>query len=277
MDEENKEIVPLGWTKTKLDYYTKHMDSEFDIKLSPSSIVTLLYNGAGWYNQAILKENAFDGNTKTVKGTCVHYMAEQYIKNNKVTQKDHLEIKKYVNNFKYNLQVDIEEVINDYPAMGQVLIDEYLSKEQNYNSIIEEYVEIKLDKPMPNTGILHIGGSVDRYSFDKRFVEDYKTTESKKNKIDPEHFIQALFYAYLLEKKYEKHSVFKEVRITYIQKPLKTIGARVYPLKQKIKDEDIAYVKSLIDNVKLSLDVSMQKPELIPCLFRHNPLTYYGN
>jgi len=277
MEEKDKEIVPLGWTKTKLDYYTKHMESANDIKLSPSSVVTLLYNGAGWYNQAILKENAFDGNTKTVKGTAVHYMAEQYMNNKVVTEEDHKEIEKYIDNFKYNLKVDIDEVKAEYKTMGEVLIDEYLSNEQNYPSVSEEYVEIKLDKPMPNTGRLYIGGSVDRYSFEKRFIEDYKTTESKKNKIDPEHFIQALFYAYILEEVYQKPSVFTEVRITYIQKPLKTIGARVYPLKQRIKDEDIVYVKSLIENVKLSLDVSIERPELIPCLFRHNPLTFYGN
>jgi hypothetical protein len=282
----NKEKTPLGWTKTKLDYYTKKMENPLDIKFSPSSIAVFLHNGGAWYDSAILKEKAFDGNTETVKGTCVHYMAEQYMKNGEVTSDDYKEIEKYIDNFKFNLKVDLVEVREHYQLMGQALIDDYLAHEREHMTEsdmaeIEEYVEYRhefklVNKSTGETGNFYIGGSIDRYSSSKKFIEDYKTCKTSKKDMSDEHYYQALIYAWILEKKH-KDLKFEEIRITYIQTPLKTKPARVYPIIRKITDEDMAKIDYVINNAKRSIDLILERPDVIDLVFRDNPFTFYGN
>jgi len=72
---------PFEIIETKLDYYSKPINKD-DVKLSPSSIAKFLNNAGSWYIENVGdRVKVFDGNTKTVLGTCIHYIAEQYMKN----------------------------------------------------------------------------------------------------------------------------------------------------------------------------------------------------
>jgi len=240
--------------KTQLDYESgmKFLpDGVF--KISPSSFNTFMTKPHVWYREQVLGEDGFKGNTASVIGTIVHYIAEMYAKGLAV---DMDEIGQYITNQKDNPDVDTAVVRSSYKAMAEVLINDYVRK--NMPTEVEKFYSVDLG------GGVYVGGSIDAIDGitdsiidSSSCVVDYKTYNSKtKPRAIPQYYkYQLLIYAYILQKNgYD----IDRVRLVYVNrnidggisektnKKLKSYPPEVTVLTEVIVKEDMEFIESVL-------------------------------
>lgn len=255
METPTFEIKP-----TKLDYYSREMeDGQF--RFSPSSISIFLTNPKSWYDTHILGQSDFRGNTSTVLGTCVHYIAEQYVTNGCVKESDYEEIEQYIQNQLFNADVDLNAVRAEYKEMGKVLIDWLRA---NPADAVEEYISYE-----PYPGFFVEGSADARYN---DIVRDYKTCKTKPSKMNKAHKFQAMLYAYI----YNMNGIeINKVQIVYVQRKTKTIPPRVWEFIEEITEEEKQLIEKIIYQVYKGLKLVEEDEELVDIIFRANPLALY--
>ena len=211
-------------------------------RISPSSVAKFNDKKWEWYQECVLGNKTFLGNTASVLGTCVHRVAESYIQLGKASQ---------------------------FVPMGQALID-YLRvfgiPERSEETIITEL-----------EGGVYVGGTADAVIGDT--LIDFKTTSKtsiEEGYIPNNYKWQLLTYAYI----YRKLGVdINRVRIVWITnnivgrisektgKPLKDYPAQVIPCTHCITDEDMKFIEDYLKLIAETYLASKKYPELTYLLY----------
>jgi len=254
-------------TKTKLDYDSgvdKLPDGVF--KISPSSFSRFMDRPHEWYREHVLGEGGFEGNTASVIGTLVHYVAEQLAKGN---IPDKVEMTQYVTNHKSNEDVDCKAVLAEFGPMAERLVNDYVLP--NMPEAVEEFIQLDL-----GDGV-YAAGSVD--ARDNGMVIDYKSYNSKtKPRSIPMHYrYQLLIYAYI----YTKTGIpIDRIRLVYINrnivgaisevtgKQLKSYPPEVTVLTESITKDDLDFIESVLTLCKDTYLKAKEDPSLVHLLFR---------
>lgn len=244
-----------------LEYYSEQVP-EGKFKLSPSSIGKYLENSLRWYKDHILFEKSFEGNTETVLGTVVHYLAECYVKGEEADEGDMLDYIK--TEAVKNPDVDANEVINNYQEMYTALYSDYLCYLNTNECIAEQYVRTEYNEFI-------IAGSIDLQVGNK--LIDYKTTKRKPSDMSTNHFLQLLVYTWI---KHQNNEQIDSVEVIYIVKATKTLPSRVFSFKRTIEAEDLAFIDKLIKNMYKAVKLVEKDKELLEVVFRPNPSSFYN-
>lgn len=223
-------------------------------KISPSSIGKFFDYPSVWYREQVLGEDGFQGNTASVLGTCVHYIAEQYALDNPISREtingelDQID----------NPDVDIQAVKDAYPDLAMELVNNYVSDNK------PSQVELQLVQPVKDD--IYLGGSCDAYDEASATVVDYKTTARKPSETIPFGYkIQALAYAWMLK---QQGKPVDRIRIVWAVRPTKTIGVRIIPVTQMITPDDWKLIEDTLTMIADTITTAKKQPELIPLLFK---------
>ena len=219
-----------------------------------------------WYREQVLGEGTFEGNTATVIGTLVHYVAEQYAKG-KIPDKE--EMLQYIENMSKLEDVNTEEVLADYKPMAEALVNGYVAK--NMPKVVEDFVAYHLGDDV------WVAGSID--AFDNGCIIDYKTynSKTKPRSIPMNYRYQLLIYAYICHKL--GHEV-DRIRLVYVNrpiiggisektgKPLKNYPSEVTVLTETIGKDDFEFIESVLFLCRDTYLKSKEEPKLTYLLYR---------
>lgn len=225
-------------------------------KISPSNIEKFFTVPSVWYDEQILGNVPFKGNTATTLGTVCHAIYDAVAKKESTTRE---EINTYLTSeeIKNNPDIDIEEVQKLYPEISKVVVNEYLLQNT------PDKTEFEVCAKVLNN--IYVAGTCD--NFTKGIVVDYKTVSSLPagDAIPFKYKIQLLAYAYALR----SMGVFVDrIRIVYGIKPLKTIGARCLVQTQQITEEDWILIQDTLKLIAETVETSNKYPELRHLLFK---------
>ncbi len=257
----------MSKVKTELDYYTgADQLPEGIFRISPSSFSTFMERPHIWYREQVLGEGKFEGNTASVIGTLVHYVAEKVAKKEKV---DKDEMAQYVVNQTDNEDVDTAVVLRDYVLMAERLVNDYVLKQTP--TAIEDFVAYNLGDDV------WVAGSVD--VLDNGCIVDYKTynSKSKPKGIPMNYRYQLLLYAYI----YTQLGIeVDRIRLVYVNrnidggisektgKALKSYPPEVTVLTESITKDDLDFIESCITLCKETYLKSLADPSLTHLLYR---------
>ena len=272
-----KETIEVGYYEkeqqmnkqptTELDYNDgKAVLPKGIFKISPSSFSRFMDRPHEWYREQVLGEGTFEGNTATVIGTLVHYVAEKVAKSEEV---DKAQIAQYLANMASIEEVDLAEVGLNYKPMAERLVNDYVLK--NMPKVVEDFVGYDF-----GDGVW-LAGSVD--AFDNGCIIDYKTYSSKtKPKAIPMGYrYQLLIYAYIYTKL--GHEV-DRIRLVYVNKnidggvsektgkPLKSYPPEVTVLTETIDKDDMDFIESVLTLCKETYLKAKEDPSLVHLLYR---------
>jgi len=257
-----------------LAYYSgKREVGDTSFRISASQISRFFSHTNQWYREHLLKEDGFLSSTSSVLGSVVHRMAEQYARNGEVTEQDYKDIEEYIDAYttpgydEYNPEVDATVIRQQYPIMGNTLINGYVA--DNMPTEVEPFYYKEM---LPQIGI---GGSVDGVLIEDGItcVTDYKTinTLSIPDKISYQYRLQLLVYAYLLSK--NGHNV-QQIRIIYVSrnnvgrvsektgKPLKSYPSQVKVITETINQQDLLFIEDIIKLVTESVECWNKLPKM---------------
>jgi len=260
--------------KTELDYNTgEGLLPKGAFRISPSQFNTFMTRPHVWYREQVLGEEGFTGNTASVLGTVVHYVAECV---GKLLEPSIGQIELYISKFEGDEDVDCSIVRNSYKQMAETLVNDYVLK--NMPTEVEPFVKYELQPNYyPSGSIDAISRNID-YSGDS-YIVDYKTynSKTKPRKIPMKYMYQLLIYAYICRKN-DKH--IDAVRLVYINRnidggisektgnPLKSYPPEVTVLTETITDEDMEFIESLLNLCIDTVQTAKSNPELVYMLFR---------
>jgi len=251
-----------------LEYNAGPDDGTF--RINASSFSTFMDRPWQWYREKVLGEDGFEGNESSIIGTICHYCAELKAKGlepNRVT------IDEYIDLQKAKLpELDANIIREAWPPMAMTLVNDYVLPNTNNMHEVEPYCTLDLGDDIV------AGGSIDRVENvgNGTFrIVDYKTYNSKvKPKVIPMYYkYQLLIYA-------AAYGNVSEIRLVYINrpidggvsektgKPLKSYPSEVTVLTEQITQEDIDFIKGLLNLCKDTLLVSREHPELNYILWR---------
>jgi len=255
-----------------LVYVPAHIPDDAVFKISPSAFAKFIQTPHSWYRDEVLKENPFTHNTSTVIGTIVHYCAEMVTKGEMVDTKA---IDEYIDMLEMHDDYDPELVRSQYPAMAECLV--------NYYVLDHDYLEAETQHVAHIGDGYYAGGTLDRLEGEMSdcMVVDYKTYNSKtKPKTIPIYYkYQLLVYAYILSTNGYNPT---RVRLVYVnrnidggisektKKPLKSYPPEVTELTEVITEEDLSFIKGLMELCVDSLKATENHPELTHIIW-HDP------
>ena len=229
-------------------------------KISPSQISKFFEYPRLYYEERIQgKESDFQGNTSSVLGTINHHIFKCVALGKEVKREDINEQLKKYSELKPELNLDLNEIMTNYPLVAEVVVNDYILKSTASLVKVEEQVLIQVDDG------IYLGGTYDRLEGD--CIVDYKNvgTKPNENAIPFNYKIQLLSYAYALRKL--GHEV-NRIRLVYGVRPTKTIGARCIVVTESI---DYVAEKLINDTIKLiseSVIICHNRPELIHLIFK---------
>lgn len=253
-------LKPMNYQENYLDLLP-----EGSFRISPSSVAKFTEKKWEWYQENVLGNKIFEGSTSTVLGSCVHRIAESYIKTNAV---DKDELYAYIDS-QSNPEIDKEYIKDQFIPMGQALID-YL----RVFGIPDRSEEAIACKIVDN---VYAAGTADAVIGDT--LIDFKTTS--KTSIDetymPNNYKwQLLTYAYI----YRKMGVdINRIRIVWITnnivgrvsektgKPLKDYPSQVIPVTQVITDEDMQFIEDYLRLIAETYLKGVEDPKLVYLLY----------
>lgn len=255
-----------------LYYVPAEVPEDCIIRLSPSSIGTFTERPWQWYRQNVLGLDTFEYNTSSVIGTVVHYCAEQ-VATGKAVDKE--AINSYINSFTDKEDYSTSTVHNEWYPVAHTLINDYTLG----RTVLD--AEMQVCKSLGDG--VYVAGTCDLIEGTKEdaLLTDYKTYNSK---IAPKSFnfgykLQLLTYALILR---EQGINVTRIRNVYINrpvdggisektgKPLKSYPPAVTVLTHVITDEDLVYVKSMLDLWKDTYLTGLKHPELLHIIY-HDP------
>lgn len=236
-------------------YTEPTVPADCTFKISPSSIEKFFSYPSMWYNEQVLGDNSFVGNTSTVLGTICHAIFHA-VANKLPTSRD--EVNLYLEEqLKIIPDLDIDTIQALYEPMAKAVIEGYLYKYP------PKRTEFQVCAKVANG--IYIAGTVDNYT--DTTIVDYKTVDKlpSSSTISFKHKIQLLAYAYAMR---DKGMTVDSMRIVYAIRPTKTIGARCLVIEEPITDqvmyEAIETFKLIADTIKLI----REHPEYIYIIFK---------
>jgi len=248
------------------DHKKEYLPDDCKVNISPSKFSDFVNKKHQWYREVILKEDGFLGNTSSVLGTCVHYIAECVALGKDV---DVEVIEKYIDDNSHLEDYCPDTVRDNYRLMATELVNSYVIPNKN------NYLEVE-SVHLANLGNgIYVSGKLDVLEGSKEdcCITDYKTYNSKtKPKYIPQHYkYQLLTYAYMLWKNGYNPT---RIKLVYINrnidggisektgKPLKSYPPEVTELVECITTEDLEFISSLLELCKDTIVASDKHPEL---------------
>lgn len=257
-----------------LDYQSAAVPEDCKFKISPSGFSDFISAPHRWYRSQVSKVEVFEGNTSSVIGTIVHYIAET-VAQNKTPQKDMIE--EYIVKMSKLPDVDGDVVRDNFPMMAEMLINEYVwPNKSNYLSVETQHCA-KIAEGVYAAGTLDVLEGVESDCM----ITDYKTYNSKtKPKTIPANYkYQLLVYAHMLMLNGYSPT---RIRLVYVSrnidgglsektgKPLKSYPPEVTVLTELITQEDMDFIKSCLDLCVDTLAAGEAHPELLHVMW-HDP------
>lgn len=233
----------------------KILPDDCTFRISPSQIEKFFSLPAVWYDEQILKNSQFEGNTATVLGTIVHAFAEEFAKGN---HPDRSAAEAYLD--AQTIDIDKDEIRSLYPDMAETLINEYVR--HNMPSSVEDAVYTEIQNG------IYVAGSCDNRTGD--IVVDYKNvakapTGGNDGKIPFNYKIQMLAYAYC----YRAMGIpIERIRLVYTVRPTKTLPIRVFVVTQVITPEDWDMISNTLNLMAETVLSARSNPELVHLLFK---------
>lgn len=271
----NKETKTL----TKLDYghgAPKIPAGQF--KISPSGFKDFFGYTHSWFRKQFLKEDEFLGNTATVRGTCLHWLAERYAKNSTVIDADFLEMERYLKNHEDIEEVNTAEIEFSYPEMWDLL---RIWIDDTEITSTEEYITVQI------TEHVVLQGQYDYLRPDDmrggEIAGDYKSTGNKSvpASMSYEHKLQVKVYGWALREL--GHNI-TSIEVTYIKADVpgvpgkpnkdgiskigKSYPAAIVTYTEPYTDEDHEIIGSQIKLVAETMEYFFKNPQLAYILFK---------
>lgn len=246
--------------------YRERKENGFRV-ISPSGARNFLDKPHEWCTNVIDGTPTFFGNEATMLGSLVHRYIELY-RTNGLTSDGRLPTLDRDTIMSTTSEYDVQAIYKDYPLMCEAVKNIYLDVYPD-EVAVEQYFELEL----PDDKIL-IAGTVDELDEKNGIITDFKTC-SKAPKDETSlvnHMYQLSVYANLIAK--HKGITFKRFRVVFIQRPTKTIGARIY-----IAECDVNYElgKNLLNDILETISVIDENPKMKDIIFRENPLSGFTN
>jgi len=253
---------------------TKEFRDNGGIVLSPSGISKFFNEPNEWYMDRIGKVT-FDGNSNTVLGNAIHAAIDAYWDGSQVTEDDVVlwVQAKYAEQMDEVIgtdrkgnpipKVDIEFVTRNFMPMFTAWKSEYAGKYPKPD-LREHYVKMDVQtEPVP----MMLSGTIDGYEEHRGVVIDYKTCGRKPSGISEGHRLQLMSYAFAMIAEGKEVNT---IRVVYIQRPTKTLPARVWTFDEEVNDELLLTMVDTIEMMKGSFNASLEYPDLTKYLFRPN-------
>ena len=278
--------------KEILKYYSEPA-GEGVFRISPSSLDKFYDCSEVWYNEDVLKNKTFLGNTSSVRGTLVHAFAERAGLKQKLSRDDIEAMEHYVDDqAKQSIDIDPSVIRETYKEMGENI---YKHVSQYPPIHVEDYLVNKL------TDTTILAGSCDALQKNEDgtyTVVDYKTTtksiDAVKSGSSREglgmYRNQLMSYALNYTKLGYKVTGLKAIYITTPRKgkrgkptkkaplgnPLKDIDSEIYESYEQITQDDLnKHEKKMLDIDKI-LSMCKEDPTLVPLFFRENIHSFYN-
>lgn len=237
-------------------------------KISPSSIAKFFEFPKIWFEEQVLGNKQFHGNTSTILGSYMHYIAEQFaLSQINGTTLDPESIAQAIEDdleLIDNPDVSHSEVLSLYRDMGTALINEYLRF--NIPTEVEKSVAAEVQDG------IYVAGTIDNLTGSctldsPGIVVDYKSAKTKPNtdKIPFNYKIQLLAYAYALE---QAGKYVDRIRIVYVVRPTKTLPIRVYEVTEQITSDDWILISDTLKLIAETIQLHYDKPEYTHLLFK---------
>jgi len=229
--------------------------------ISPSGIKKFLDNPYEWSVNVLDGKTTFFGNSSTALGSIVHRYIELYRKG-KLTSEGKIPSIERDAVLSTTSDIDIKDIYDSYPSMCEAVREHYLEV-YPADVLSEEYMEVELTDEK-----ILIAGTIDEIDLNNKVITDFKTCSKKPTEQDiTKHIYQLGTYANLVKK--TKDILIEKFRVVYIQKPTKTIGARVYICEcDAVSDLSANILNQTIDTIRL-ID---SNPDMRNIIFRDNPL-----
>lgn len=240
--------------------YKERKEKGFRI-VSPSGIKKFLDNPYEWSINVLDGKPTFFGNNATALGSVVHKYIELY-RSNKLTSDGKLPSIDRDAVLSTSTDLDLKDIYDSYPSMCEAVREHYLEVYPT-DVLSEEYMEVELTDEK-----ILIAGTIDELDLNNKVITDFKTCSKKPTEQDiTKHIYQLGTYASLIKK--TKDITIEKFRVVYIQKPTKTLGARVYICEcDAIIDLSNDMLNQVIDTIRL-ID---SNPDMRNIIFRDNPL-----
>ena len=282
---------------TTLDYNNgENIVPEGTFRIGASQIGRFFTHPRQWWGENFLDEEGFKGNSASVTGTCVHYICENF-ETISAGGEQAADIKKQINNYilkhtnpaykDYIEDVDKNYVESQYKPMAEAIVNDYLIR--NKSTYNEPFIVKEI---LPN---IVVGGSIDSlilekpvYDGDATFenlvsasggvVVDFKTkgvTSGYLPKADANmdfgYRLQLLTYAYILR---SRGIMVDRIRLVYVSKnevgrisektgrPLKDYPSTTSVQTEQITEEDMEYIKGIINLIAESIQLWNDKHDL---------------
>ncbi len=228
--------------------------------LSPSSVKKFFNNSKEWWNDRNGKIT-FDGNTATVLGSVIHASIEAYYHGDSILAG---EVEEWLEEkYKYNPKVDIDEVLREYENM-------FTMWEAHYPAMYPAPDIIEGTMNMQMSDNILMAGTYDGYEEERGIVIDWKTCKKipSQSTIDGYRY-QMLSYCIGLIAEGKKVNGY---RIVFIQRPTKTISARVWTFDIELSDELLMAGMHALELMKNTIETVKEYPHLENIIYRENPV-----
>lgn len=234
------------------------------LRISPSSIYEFTSKKWDWYRSQVLKEDIFTGNTASILGTCIHRVAERYIKHQTI---DLDELMNYVNS-QTDPEIDKEYILKQLEPMATALLNFFNTYGLPTKS--EEIVKYKLSDKV------YLAGTYDALVGD--ILIDFKTTSrlNAPTEIPINYKWQLLAYAYALRMNGVNVNKVRIVWITTNEtnrisektgKPMKDYPSTVSMVTDMITDDDIRFIDEYLKLITETYEASLKYPKLTYLLY----------
>jgi hypothetical protein len=250
------------------DHDTSYLPDDCVLKISPSKFSKFVSRKHQWYREVVMKENGFAGSTSSVIGTIVHYIAECVALKKDI---DKTAIYEYIESSKsIGEEYCAETVLANFEQMATMLVREYVLPN------MDNYLEVETVHTAGLGYGVYASGKLDVLEGrkDDCCVVDYKTYNSKtKPKVIPADYrYQLLVYAAILKVNGYNPT---RIKLVYVSrnidgglsektgKPLKSYPPEVTVLTECITEEDIDFIKSLLNLCTDSVLAGQEYPELL--------------
>ena len=203
--------------------------------ISPSQIGKFYADTPLWYQEEVLGDRQFHGNTATLLGTICHFIYDCVAKDMKVTREQIIiELISYLaNNSNLIEDADAKEILDTYPAISMQVVNDYILPAKMVGKITSEVsMNLKIAEGIYLAGTcdaIYLSDITKEYK-----IIDYKTVAKKPSSmVIPRNYkLQLMAYAYMLRET-QKVPV-TQISIVYGIKPQKTIPARCIAICEDI-------------------------------------------
>jgi hypothetical protein len=249
-------------------------------KISPSSLNKFFECSLSWYNENVLGQNIFEGNTASILGTVVHACLEAHY-NGEYPGKEaaNKEISEFLD-VKYADRIDIDkEAILKY--WNEMFMATIAYIDDSDGMLLPKETETSLTYDLGDG--VYVAGSADAINDDR--IIDYKTVATIRNQNDLKQYrLQLMTYAYIAIKngyKINKITVIyttvpKRDRISEkTGKPMKDYPSIVEAVEEVITEDKLNWIEKQLMILKDVYLLGEKEPEMRRLLYRDNINSFY--